>query len=528
MKRRLWLVLLTTAIVAGVAVFLSSRQQSLYEASAQVLLKHQNLASGLAGIPDLTGVDVDPVRDAETQTQIAMSPAVAERVARVADLPGIDASSVLDHASVTPDPGSDILNFQVTYPDPEIAARLATIHARAFVAHRQDLDTTALVAARNELTARIEELQAGDFRGSDLVANLVETEQQLRTLEALQTSNASLLRAADGATQVQPKLVRDAVLGVVLGLMLGIGLAFALDALDTRIRSSSEIAERLELPLFARLAAPPRKNRRRNRLVILSEPHGPRAEAFRMLRSNLEFANLDRGARSIIVTSALEREGKSTTIANLAVALARAGQRVALVDLDLRKPLLGKFFGIDRSHPGVTSVVLGRSTLQEAMVDVFRIPSENDEPETSARENGGSSGATGLRGSLRVLVAGLSPPDPGEFVSSPKLAGLLRELSETHDLVLIDTPPVLVVGDTSVISRNADAMVVVTNLKLLKRPAVQELARALATCPTVKLGFVVTGAEADEVFDHWAYNYDYFGPGYDASGRPIDTGERVA
>jgi succinoglycan biosynthesis transport protein ExoP len=524
-------VLLTTAIVAGVAVFLSSRQEALYEASARVLLTHQNLASGLAGIPDLTGVDADPVRDSQTQTQVAMSPAVAERVVRRAGVPGLDASSFLEHASVTPDPDSDILNFEVTYSDPATAARLATIHAESFVAHRQDLDTAALVAARKELHARIEELQAGDFRGSDLVANLVETEQQLRTMEALQTSNASLLRAAAGATQVQPKLLRNAVLGAVLGLMLGIGLVFALDALDTRIRSSSEIADRLELPLLARLAAPPRRNRRRNRLVMLSEPQGPRAEAFRMLRSNLDFANLDRGARSIIVTSALEREGKSTTVANLAVALARAGQRVALVDLDLRKPLLAKFFGIDRSQPGVTSVVLGRSTPEQAMVEVFRTSSGSDGRDASAGGSDAAGGGMGLRGSLRVLVAGPSPPDPGEFVSSPKLGDLLRELSEMYDLVLIDTPPVLVVGDTSVISRNADAMVVVANLKLLKRPVVQELARALATCPTVKLGFVATGAEADEVFDHWAYNYDYAGRDDDAAwshSYDSGTGERVA
>ena len=137
----------------------------------------------------------------------------------------------------------------------------------------------------------------------------------------------------------------------------------------------------------------------------------------------------------------------------------------------------------------------------------------------------------GLRGSLRVLVAGLSPPDPGEFVASPKLADLLRTLGDTHDLVLVDTPPLLVVGDTSVISRNADAMVVVANLKLLKRPVVQELARALATCPSVKLGFVATGAEVDEVFDHWAYSYDYTGRGDEAAwSRSFDagTGERVA
>ena len=142
----------------------------------------------------------------------------------------------------------------------------------------------------------------------------------------------------------------------MLGLMLGIGLAFARDALDTRVRSAAEIGDRLQTTLLARIAAPPRALRRRNRLVMIASPHSAQAEAFRMLRANLEFVNLDRGARSIMVTSALEKEGKSTTVANLAVALARAGKKVALVDLDLRRPAIATFFALPYSLPGVTNI----------------------------------------------------------------------------------------------------------------------------------------------------------------------------
>ena len=183
-------------------------------------------------------------------------------------------------------------------------------------------------------------------------------------MEALQTANATLLRPASGAAQIQPQVKRSAVLGIVLGLMLGIGLAFARDALDTRVRSADDVGDELGIPLLARLPAPRKKLRTTNTLVMMADPRGHQSEAFRMLRSNLEFVNLDRGARSILVTSALEKEGKSTTVSNLAVTLARAGKRVVLVDLDLRRPAVRQFFGIDAAHPGVTNVVLGQATLE--------------------------------------------------------------------------------------------------------------------------------------------------------------------
>ena len=134
--------------------------------------------------------------------------------------------------------------------------------------------------------------------------------------------------------------------------MLGIGLAFLREALDTRVRSADEVGEKLGLPLLARVPEPPRKLRNSNRLVMQADPHGAQAEAFRTLRTNIEFVNLDVHARTIMITSAIQSEGKSTTAANLAIAFARMGKRVALVDLDLRRPFLDKFFDFG-DRPGL-------------------------------------------------------------------------------------------------------------------------------------------------------------------------------
>ena len=133
LRRGWWIILLTTVAVAGAAYYQASRQQALYSASSQVLLKYQNLASGLTGIQDLSTVYQDPQRVAQTQTQIAMSPDVANRVVEAARIPGLTPGSFLGSASVTAATDADILNFDITYGDAETATKLATIHAEEFI-----------------------------------------------------------------------------------------------------------------------------------------------------------------------------------------------------------------------------------------------------------------------------------------------------------------------------------------------------------------------------------------------------------
>ena len=191
----------------------------------------------------------------------------------------------------------------------------------------------------------------------------------LSTMEALETSNASVVQSPTGAAQVQPRPIRNAVIGILLGLVVGLTLAFLLEALDSRVRSAEEISERLGgLPLLGRLPRPSRKLRSSNKLAMIAAPDGADAEAFRMLRTQLDLALLETGAKTIMVTSAMSEEGKSTTVANLAVALARAGKRVILVDLDVYKPSLDQFFSLD--GPGLTDVAVGHADLDQALAPV--------------------------------------------------------------------------------------------------------------------------------------------------------------
>ena len=353
----------------------------------------------------------------------------------------------LDNSSVSAGTNSDTLTFDVTNHDPLFASKMATAYARAYVQYRLQVETAPLDAAKRGIADRLETTPKGALYNS-----LVEKEQTLDELEALKTSDASVIRTGGVAVQTAPKTVRNVVLGMILGLFLGIGLAFLREALDTRVRSAEAIEERLGIPLLARLPEPSKKLRTTDELVMVAEPTSVPAEAFRMLRTNFEFAALGKDMRTVMVTSATEQEGKSTTIANLAVALARSGKRVALVDLDLRRPYLDRFFGL-RDRPGVTQVALGAATLDDAiaLVPVASEAGSSPGPLRFANGNGNGSGNGNsggeVAGWLHVLAAGAIPPNPGEFIGTARLAEILRHLREHSDIVLVDAPPLFHVGD---------------------------------------------------------------------------------
>jgi capsular exopolysaccharide synthesis family protein len=302
-------------------------------------------------------------------------------------------------------------------------------------------------------------------------------------MELLQ-SRPTVLREALGAAQVQPTPRRDALLGGLLGLLLGLGLPFLVNALDRRVRSEDEVERLLGIPLLARLPKPARESRV-EQLSMLFKPTQASAEAIRRLRTNLELANLDGRAKLIVAASAVALEGKSTTIANLALALARSGRNVVLVDLDLRRPSLARFFGLER-RPGLTDVVLGRVALSDALVPValpipLSMPSNGSVDQTAPR--------------LHVLTTGPLPANPGEFVGTEAVASLLRKLGDQSDFVLIDAPPVLPVGDGLTLATVADAVIAIVRLEVTNRTMLGDFGRALARTPATKLGFVLVGTD---------------------------------
>ncbi len=292
LRRRMWVVVLCAVLVPAAALVFSFRQPAQYSASADVLLSRQNLTVD-------SNLFVYDNRLAGTQIELAHTPDVAQAALRSARVP-MSPHALLGQTSVASKGDTDILEFTVTDGEPERAQLLANAFAQAYIDYRGTLETKTLVKARSELADTLARLKAEGRENSDLYASLEEKEQQLATSQTLQTSQAYLTRRADSAAKIAPTPRRNAVLGLMLGLVLGLGLAFGIDALDTRVRSAKEIGERLDLPLLARIAPPPKGFARKNRLAMLAQPTGTSAEAFRMLRTNLDFATLEHDNTRVI------------------------------------------------------------------------------------------------------------------------------------------------------------------------------------------------------------------------------------
>ena len=377
----------------------------------------------------------------QTQADLAStSPDVAERVRQALKL------NTTPSITVTPGNNSDILEFTSKAASPQLSARIATSYARQF---------------RN-------------------------FQRQLANAGATQKAGAFLVRPAAFGTKVQPRTSRNLAVGLLFGLLLGCALAFLREALDTRVRSTDEVAERLGLTLLARLPRPSPDLRRDNRLVMVSDPDGLDAEGFKILRANVDFARTETGATTLLVTSALEGEGKSTTVANLAVALARAGQRVVLVDLDLRRPYIQL---LQPQGTGVAQVATGSATLEEALAPIPLVW-------PGARSlNGLQNGRQPAGGMLEVLPAGPMPARLDDVLAKNILGGILDALRQRADLVLIDATPLLA-GDAMATSAAVDAILVVVRMSLVRRPVLRELRRVLDSVPYRKIGFVAAGVDS--------------------------------
>jgi polysaccharide biosynthesis transport protein len=494
-RRYVWLIVIVALVVPIAAYTMSARQPNVYRATADVLVNRSDLGSTVTGLSPQGWVDPD--RFMRNQAALARIPAVTDLAVEKAGV-RLEGWELAGMSNASPQGSTDILQFGVNTGDPELAVTLANAYAAAFVDYKLELETTTLARARQEIQGRLAELRTAGAADTDAYRELQRKALDLRTLEVLQTP-ASVVRPAGGGWQIAPAPRRNATLGVLLGLMLGLGGAFLLNALDRRVRHADEVERQLQIPLLAKLPTP----KRNDPLTILERPADEVTEAVARLRTSFDFANADAQTKLVMATSAGAREGKSTTVTNLAIALARAGRRVVLVDLDLRRPSIARLLHLpDRA--GITDVVAGTADLADALQPIVVTP-------LRARLTGTASGDGGS-GALEVITAGRARVDPGEFVESAGLAQALHTLRGRAEIVLLDTPPVLATGDAMALSAKVDAVLLVSRLGTLTRPALRELVRMLSRSPAPVLGWVATGAEIDEGYSTYKAHDSYLAP----------------
>lgn len=473
-SRRKWTFLATFLLVPFVAVVLSLKQTPVYEATADVLLKPP-VASDIGGVQ--TGT-VDPARFAATQALLARVPDVAK--AALGKVPNADLTveDFLKKSGVVQTPGGDYLTFTFKSSDPVLATALASAYAHAFADFSVNNNLQRYREHLGDVRRQLDQLTAAGDTHSQVYRGLAEDDRELSAQVDYPEKTAQVVREADNAFKIAPRTKRNGGIAVILGLVLGLGAAFLAEALDTRVRSVDKVRDALGIPVLGQLPTPPKSVAKEGKLVMVAAPTSQEAESFRTLRANLAFANAHHKARVLMVTSAVDQEGKSTTVANLAVALARGGRSVVLIDADLRSPRLHALFDVPEK-PGLTDLELGDAELDEALREINIL---------DANERGGRVGR------LEVLPAGDALHDPDELGAEAAVARVLQKVRSRADFILVDAAPLLRVGDTVALSAHVDALLVVVRLKSLRNATLEELERALAATPVAKLGVVVTGA----------------------------------
>ncbi len=317
---------------------------------------------------------------------------------------------------------------------------------------------------------------------------------------ALKQGGAQLVTPATTPTSaVAPRPLRNGLLALFVGLLLGICLAFLLNYLDDSVRTKDDF-ERVApgLPVLGMIPVVSGwKTKDRPFLVSTHDPMSPAAEAYRTLRTSVQFLGLDQPMRILQLTSANAREGKTTTLANLAVALAGAGQRVLVVCCDLRRPRIHEFFGLENGV-GFTSALLGKVPLADA---IQAVP---DQP------------------GIDLLASGPLPPNPSELLSSNRTAEVLNALRVEYDIVLVDSPPLLPVTDALVLSHRVDAVLLVSVAGATTRKEVVRATELLVQVEAPVVGAVLNGVDP-EGSDGYAYQYYRY---EESSRRPEPTPDK--
>jgi capsular exopolysaccharide synthesis family protein len=490
--RRKLIIVLAIIVVTATAIAASVTRTKVYEARAEVLLETR--------VAESIFLEQNPKQTSlQTEIRVLKSAPVAELVReRLGVAPGVSAAAI---------PLTDLFQVSARSTDPESAAVIANAYARAYIDYRRTQAVDDLLAAGGEVRKQIDALQRQIDELSDqinTVARNTPAQQTLLSRRDTLVSQQSILKQrldqvqadaslrSGGAQLVTPAVAsnipveptprRDAVLGGMVGLVLGLAIAFLFEHMDDTVKGKEDFDK--ATPGFPVLGMIPNVAswKRRDDAIVVStmDPTSPAAEAYRTLRTSISFLGVDRPMRTLQVTSASAGDGKSTTLANLAVALARAGVKVIVVGCDLRRPRIHEFFGLS-NEVGFTSVLVGDVPLSRA---IQVVPDESN---------------------LRLLASGPLPPNPSELLSSQRTYEVLVALQAEADIVLLDCPPVLPVTDAAVLSSRVDATLLVASARKTTKRHLSRAVELLRQVGAPLVGAVLNNISQGEQYGGYSY-----------------------
>lgn len=458
LARRRWLLILTCLAAAlGAAAFVTFHATPLYASTAEIFVSTpesdttQAYQGGLFSQQRVTSY-ADIVDNRE----------LANRVIE-ATHSDLSAEDLVSKVSATAIPETVLLEITVSDADPELAQQYAQSYAE-------------------ETTAYIAELETPDNGKAPPISTKIAEKADLPT------------------SPYTPNPERNLGLAAMLGLLIGIGLAILREMLDTSIKSAEDVTAISQTPVMATIATDPQAER--HPLITDIGTHAPRAEAFRVLRTNLQFVDVDNPSKVFAVTSAVPGEGKTSTSINLAIALAQAGHRALLINGDLRRPRLEERLGLE-SAVGLTSVLVGRIDAPSAV---------------QSHERSG----------LDVLGSGPIPPNPAELLQSHAMSELLKNLRDEYDMILIDAPPLLPVTDAALLAAHADGALIIARHGRTTRDQLHACLERLHAVDAQAVGVVINMVPTRRL-GRAGYGYGY-GYGYEPKGgrrspRPSSTSD---
>lgn len=482
------------AVLAAIGVSLI--QEPAYEAKVRLILEERKAASLFEEFVDRP----DPARTALTEIEVIKSEPVRDAVLRRFG-PG-------PKPSVRQVKDTDVIEVRARAGSRDRARAVTRAYATEYIDFRRSQAVKDIGTTNRRLEAKIRELErqiatleeeiegqggAGNAEGiaanrDNLIAQKAAFKTRLDELEVeaeLETGGAQLVTVGRiPVAQVAPDLVRAVAVALAAGLVLSIALAFLLEALDDAVRTKEDLAR--VAPGVAVLALIPKvqewKSTNEPVLVTMAQPDAPAAESFRSLRTALQFVGIKRAPQIIQVTSANAEEGKTASVSNLAVVMARSGQRVVLVDCDLRRPRLHEFFGLP-NEIGFTSVFLGEVDAVSALQPVPDVPN------------------------LRLLPCGPLPPNPSEVLSEVRTRDVLYQLRADADVVLVDSPPILPVADPVALSVWVEATLLVVAAGQTTNRDVQRSIEVMTQGQAPLVGIVLNKITAHESYNRYGYTY---------------------
>jgi len=529
-----WKLIVICFAVVGLGAFVGSKLMTpLYKSSVVVQIAIRS-SSNQADINSLLASD----QLVQTESQLAVSDPVLREVA--SHYPDLTVQQLAGEVSSTPRVNTQLFEIDVLDPSPHRAAKLANDVAGTLIKQQlqvlqqnnhlaqqqiqQDLSSTQqqINAVSNQITAL--QGQGGNRGRIDVLQNQLNGLQQhynqwetaLAQLELTQAQSGDFLIVAQSAQPAlgpaQPSVLLNTAGGFIAGLFLGLLLAVLFEQLDTRVRTNEALTILMGLPVLATIWRAGTSNRED---VIDPKGHSANNESYRILRTNIGFSVVDKPLRSLLVTSAVPRDGKSVTAANLAIFMAKAGKNTLLIDADLRRPTQHEKFNLPGDKIGLSNAILAFSTA---------VPPQTPSQQFSLLSSPlGSTSTTSMPTvsldpfvhavgipNLRVMPSGPLPPNPAELLDSKAMERLFKGIEiYGAEVVIFDTPPILGLSDASILASKVDGVLVVADITRANKKNLKQVKEILTQANAHILGCVVNKQRPARHDRSYSYYYYY-------------------